>query len=93
MGRQYNWQFAKQQGKAKRLEAEMNALTKGVPVPAKPPLFSHDATLQSHFNIAWQRVSQCEINRHLGIATTSEGNDLIAKIRNFKQCHLHSSRA
>lgn len=65
MGRQYNWQFAKQQGKAKRLEAEMNALNQGVPVPVKPPLFSHDATLQSYFNTAWRNVSISDIKRHV----------------------------
>ncbi|SHF87843.1 hypothetical protein [Vibrio gazogenes] len=90
MGRLYNWQFAKQQGKAKRLEAEMNALTKGVPVPAKPPLFSHDATLQSHFNIAWQRVSQCEINMHVGKARTPQASDLIENIKEFRECHFPS---
>ncbi|PMS49924.1 hypothetical protein [Vibrio parahaemolyticus] len=86
--RLYNWQFAQVKGKEMRLEAELIAHKGGAPVPRNPPLFSHDATLQSYFNKAWQRVSQCNINRHLGLAETPQGTDLIAKIRSLKQCHF-----
>ncbi len=86
--RLYNRDFAKQRGREKRLDAELNAYKYGEPVPSVPPLFSHDATLQSYFSHAWQNVTQCEINRHIGVAHTPEGTDLIAKIRSFKQCHF-----
>lgn len=90
MGR--NWEYSKQQGRKKRLDAEMQAFKHGVPVPSVPPLFSHDATMQSYFEKAWTRVSQSEINRHLVLAKTPEGNDLVSKIRSFRECHFHSSR-
>ncbi len=86
MGRLYNWQYAKQRGKEKRLEAEMNAHKNGVPVPSEPPLFSHDTTLQSCFNKAWKKVSPCEIRRHLGVANSKAATDLIAKIRRIQPC-------
>ncbi len=85
-----NWDYSKQRGREKRLEAELNAQQNGVPVPATQPLFSHDATMQKYFETAWLRVSQNEINRHLGIAKTPEGTDLISKIRSLKACHFPS---
>ncbi len=90
MKRQKNKEFAVKMGRIKRLEAEMNAHKNGVPVPSCPPLFSHDTTLQNRFNYAWNGVSQNEINRHLGIAKTPEGTDLISKIRSLKECHFPS---
>ncbi|GLQ73277.1 hypothetical protein [Vibrio penaeicida] len=90
MGR--NWDYAKQRGREQRLEAESKAIETGVKAPLTPPLFSHDATLQSYFSKAWHRTSQQEINRHLGLVETPQGNDLISKIRSLKECHFQSSR-
>lgn len=87
-----NWDFSKQQGRKQRLEAELNAVKSGVNVPLTPPLFSHDATMQAYFSEAWSRVSQNEINRHLGITKMPQGNDLVSKIRSLRECHFHSSR-
>ncbi|MGD8172155.1 hypothetical protein ACQEXU_10875 [Vibrio sp. TRT 21S02] len=89
--RLYNWEYAQKRGREKRLEAELNAYKTGSPVPSAPPLFSHDATLQKYFNMAWQRVTQNEIERHLGLAKTPQGTDLISKIRSLKQCHFSQS--
>lgn len=63
--RLYNRDFAKQRGREKRLDAELNAYKHGEPVPSVPPLFSHDATLQSYFNKAWHRVNPTDIQRHI----------------------------
>ncbi|EKO3919736.1 hypothetical protein GCS60_000589 [Vibrio metschnikovii] len=95
MGR--NWDFAKEQGRKQRLDAALlqhqgNAFENGIEVPLNPPLFSHDATMQSYFSKAWSRVSQNEIDRHLGIAKTPQGNDLVSKIRSLRECHFQSSR-
>lgn len=90
MGR--NWDFAKQRGRTQRLDAELKAVQTGVEVPLNPPLFSHDATMQSYFSKAWSRVSQNEIDRHLGIAKAPQGNDLVSKIRSLRECHFQSSR-
>ncbi|MFA0113774.1 hypothetical protein AB4407_08805 [Vibrio sp. 10N.261.46.E11] len=90
MGR--NWNFAKQRGREQRLDAELKAFQTGVEVPLTPPLFSHDATMQSYFSKAWSRVSQCEINRHLGIAKMPQGNGLVSKIRSLRECHFQLSR-
>lgn len=90
MGR--NWDFAKQRGREQRLDAELNAFENDIEVPLNPPLFSHDATMQSYFSKAWSRVSQNEIDRHLGIAKTPQGNDLVSKIRSLRECHFQSSR-
>lgn len=89
--RLYNWQYAQKKGREMRLDAELIAYQRGAPAPTTPPLFSHDATLQSNFAKAWQRVSQCDIHRHLGLAKTPQGTDLIAKIRSLKQCHFSPS--
>lgn len=83
-----NWELAKQRGRKMRLDAELAAHQSGEPVSTTPPLFSHDPTIQYYFNEAWRRVTPCEIHRHLGIAKTSQGNDLLQKIRNFRLCHL-----
>ncbi|MEZ8102130.1 hypothetical protein [Vibrio bivalvicida] len=90
MGR--NWDYSKEQGRKQRLAAELTACNGGAPVPLIPPLFSHDATMQSYFNTAWHRVSQCEINRYLGLAKTPQGTDLISKIRSLKECHFSQSQ-
>ena len=63
--RLYNRDYAKQKGKQKRLEAELAAHQSGTAVPSKPPLFSHDATLQSYFNKAWHYVHPSAIRRHI----------------------------
>ncbi|EJV0369640.1 hypothetical protein N5280_002487 [Vibrio vulnificus] len=88
MKRQKNAEFAQQKGREKRLELEAQAWKKGMPAPRKPPLFSHDATLQSYFNKGWHSVTPCDVRLHLGIAKTDAGTDLISKIRRFKQCHF-----
>ena len=87
MGR--NWDWSKQRGREKRLEAERKALQEGVPVPAVPPLHSHEATMQSMFNRGWNGVSQCDINIFLGKAKTvvAKGSPP-SKLRSLRQCHL-----
>lgn len=73
-----------------RLDAELSASINRSTSILTPPLFSHDATLQLCFVNAWHRVSQCEINRHLGLAVTPQGTDLISKVRSLRACHFHS---
>lgn len=87
-----NWEYAKQRGRAMRLDAELVAHQSGTSVPKTPPTFSHDPTLQYYFNEAWQRVTASAIRRHLGISETEAGTDLISKIRRFKSCHLQPSQ-
>lgn len=70
--RLYNWQFAQQRGKEKRLFAELDAYKGNAPHPSAPPLFSHDATLQSYFNKGWQSVHISDIKRHLFESTKKE---------------------
>lgn len=86
MGR--NWDYSKQKGREKRLEAELNALHGGEPVPENPPLFSHDATMQSYFEKSWNRVTPTEINLHLGRSKAPKGNTLFSKIRSLRHEHL-----
>ncbi|MCS0442129.1 hypothetical protein ND898_19155 [Vibrio diabolicus] len=83
-----NSEYASIRGREKRLDAEKKAHKDGVPVPSQPPLFSHDATLQSYFNAAWNSVTPCDISMHLRETKTTEGADLVSKIRNFKACHF-----
>ncbi|WNJ96555.1 hypothetical protein RND59_05520 [Vibrio ruber] len=91
MGR--NWEWSKQRGREKRLEAERLAFTNGIPAPSTPPFHSYDATMQSYFNHGWHSVTQCDIRLHLGIAKTPEGTDLIQKIRSLRQCLHHSQHS
>ncbi|HDZ3731973.1 TPA: hypothetical protein ACK21Z_003175 [Vibrio harveyi] len=84
-----NWEYAKIRGRQSRLEAELNAHQTGAPVPSSPPLFSHDATIQSNFNKAWNEVLDCDVTLFLRTAKTSQGVDLVSKIRNFRECHFH----
>lgn len=63
MGR--NWQWSFEQGCAKRLEAEKAAFDNGLPAPAKPPLHSHDGTMQSQFSKGWYSVTAAQIQRHI----------------------------
>ncbi|EOA9033310.1 hypothetical protein [Vibrio harveyi] len=84
-----NIEYARIRGREKRLEAEKKAHETGEPVPSIPPLFSHDATIQSAFNHAWNDVPACEVLLFLRTAKTSQGVDLVAKIRNFRQWHFH----
>ncbi len=90
MGR--NWDYSKQKGREMRLDAELNALQTGVNVPLKPPLFSHDATMQSYFEKAWHRVSKNEIQLYVGAVSIPQGNDGLQKIRSLRECHFQSSR-
>lgn len=89
--RMKNTEYAQRRGKQKRLDAEMEShKSTGLSsmVPVEPPLFSHDATLQSYFNKGWNGVTACDIAMHLREATTTEGADLVSKIRSFRQCHF-----
>ena len=86
--RMKNTEYAQRRGKQKRLDAERIYSEGGRPVPPSPPLFSHDATLQSYFNKGWSGVTACDISMHLRETTATEGADLISKIRNFRQCHF-----
>lgn len=63
MGR--NWEFSLAQGREKRLAAELTASRDGQPVPARPPLWSHDGTMQSKFNQGWNGVTPIEIAQHI----------------------------
>ncbi|ELB7341437.1 hypothetical protein RV032_002117 [Vibrio cholerae] len=90
MGR--NWIFAEQKGREMRLDAEANAFKDSAPVAVIPPFFSHDATLQSYFNKGWKSVSLCEIRLHLGLTHIDEEQDLLSKIRRFRECLSQSLR-
>ncbi|EOG1474707.1 hypothetical protein ACK3GY_002104 [Vibrio parahaemolyticus] len=86
--RMKNIEYAQRRGKQKRLDAEQIAHSGGEFVPSSPPLFSHDATLQSYFNKGWNGVTACDISMHLRETKTTEGADLVSEIRNFKACHF-----
>lgn len=60
-----NWDWSYQKGKQKRLEAERNARCNGQVMPRKPPLHSHDATMQSYFNRGWRSVTPLAIQRYI----------------------------
>lgn len=92
MKRLKNSEFAYYQGREKRLVLEAEAWRRGKPAPSKPPLFSHDATLQIRFEKGWNSVTACEVRVHLGIAKTDVGTDLIGKIRKFRECLSQSPR-
>ncbi|HBC3857198.1 TPA: hypothetical protein KD866_002578 [Vibrio parahaemolyticus] len=86
-----NSEYAFRRGKQKRLDAEKESHEQtGLSslVPVEPPLFSHDATLQCYFNRGWNSVTPCDISMHLRVTKTTEGADLVSKIRNFKACHF-----
>ncbi len=95
MKRPKNSEFAYAKGREMRLAAEKEShefagLSSMVPI--KPPLFSHDATLQIRFENVWNSVTACEVRVHLGIAKTDVGTDLIGKIRRFRECLSQSPR-
>lgn len=83
-----NWNWSRQRGKEQRLKAEYDAAYHGGSVPTQPPLHSHDATMQSHFNKGWYRVNQHEINVHTGKAPPIPKGSGLAKLRSIKQCHF-----
>ncbi|MFN1515299.1 hypothetical protein [Vibrio owensii] len=87
--RMKNAEYAQRRGKQKRLDAESIAAKGGDLVPSSPPLFSHDATLQSYFNKGWNGVSACDVSMHLRETKTPKGADLVSQIRNFRECHFH----
>ncbi|AWK84491.1 hypothetical protein [Photobacterium damselae] len=87
MGR--NWDFSKQRGKERRLQAELDARLTGVPVPRQPPFWSHDGTLQHYFNLGWQAVPLVEIELHCNQQTvTKPKGDRLSMLRSLRQCHL-----
>tara|TARA_Y100000034_G_C6780701_1_gene348937 strand:- start:250 stop:510 length:261 start_codon:yes stop_codon:yes gene_type:complete len=57
-----NWQWSYQQGRIKRLKAEVEATMNGCVLNAHVvPLHSHCGTMQSHFAKGWHSVTQSEI--------------------------------
>lgn len=86
MGRNWDWSF--QKGKEKRLELELLACRHHSAKPRRPPLHSHDATMQSHFNKGWQSVTQHQIDIHTGKVPPMPQGDGLAKLRSIKQCHF-----
>ncbi|WP_166838689.1 hypothetical protein [Rheinheimera pleomorphica] len=60
MGRNWDWSF--NQGKQRRLEAEVLADKAGTQC-SPPPLHSHDATMQHRFIEGWNSVSAVDIQR------------------------------
>lgn len=63
MGR--NWQYACIKGREMRLEAELKAHQTGDRSHLQIPLFSHDATIQSHFVKGWRYVATADICHHV----------------------------
>lgn len=58
-----NWQWSYQQGRVKRLNAEVKAANDGVAFDVrKVPLHSHCGTMQSHFSKGWHSVTLGEIH-------------------------------
>ena len=60
MGRNWDWSF--NQGKQRRLEAEVLA-HKASTSCSQPPLHSKDATMQARFIEGWNSVTPVEIQR------------------------------
>lgn len=85
-----NWDYSKTKGREMRLEAELRFATTGEPVPTTSPLFSHDATLQSYFSKAWNRVTPVDIRVHCqkDVPIQTQG-DRLSKLRSLRQCHCH----
>ncbi|NOU53119.1 hypothetical protein HG263_21700 [Pseudoalteromonas sp. JBTF-M23] len=64
MGR--NWEWSKNQGRIKRLKAEVAARQSGQPFDASNvPLHSYDGTMQSKFAHGWHSVTETDIRRKL----------------------------
>jgi hypothetical protein len=63
MGRNWDWSF--DCGREKRMQAEHAAAHGGSPVPGKPPLHSHDSTMQSFFEKGWASPTPVEIQRYI----------------------------
>ncbi len=81
-----NYKYAYQKGKEWRLKAELNAKELSQPVPSTPPLFSHDATMQSYFNHGWKSVTAVEITRHLYQHNPNPNNPVEIRLRSFRLC-------
>lgn len=90
MGRNWDWSY--QRGRDKRLEQERLAYQAGISPSRKPPLHSHDATLQSYFERGWRSVSQADIHIHLGVVRKPTSTQPLDKLREVKACHFHSSQ-
>ena len=60
MGRNWDWSF--NQGKQRRLEAEVLADKAGTQC-SQPPLHSKDATMQARFIEGWNSVTQVDIHQ------------------------------
>ncbi|KZX01014.1 hypothetical protein JL49_08150 [Pseudoalteromonas luteoviolacea] len=61
-----NWEWSLNQGRIKRLNAEVLARKNGQPFDAKKiPLHSYDGTMQSKFAHGWHSVTETDIRRKL----------------------------
>lgn len=86
MGR--NWDWAYQQGKEQRLEAELSATCNNATV-CTPTLFSHDPTINSYFFKGWHSVTQCEINTHTSKTPPPPSMvERLSKLKELRQCHF-----
>lgn len=83
-----NWQYALKRGREKRLDAELEASRCGKLASSSPPLFSHDATIQSYFNRGWHSVDHVDVAIHIGTIKLNPSADLLQKIQDFKHEHL-----
>ncbi|CCN69766.1 hypothetical protein [Vibrio nigripulchritudo] len=87
MGR--NWAWSRQRGVESRLKAEECAAFHGEPLPSRPPLHSHDATMQSYFEKGWRSVPQHTIDVHLcKIKAVPTDASPLAKLRSIRKCHF-----
>ncbi|MDA0148838.1 hypothetical protein [Vibrio sp. LaRot3] len=86
-----NWEWSYQRGIERRLEAEQCAQSTGTSSPSKPPLHSHDATMQSYFERGWHSVTPAQVYQHLqGIQSMPLSP--LDQIRRLKQCHFQPSQ-
>ncbi|EJG1781732.1 hypothetical protein BWH93_RS18705 [Vibrio parahaemolyticus] len=86
MGRNWDWSY--QRGREKRLEAEEQAQHNDAAVPSRPPLHSHDATLQSYFNRGWKSITTADIHIHLGLVKSPSSTSPLDKLREIRSCHF-----
>ncbi|MCA2466008.1 MULTISPECIES: hypothetical protein [Vibrio] len=86
MGRNWDWSY--QRGREKRLEAEEQAQHNNAAVPSRPPLHSHDATLQSYFNRGWKSITPADIHIHLGLVKAPTSSSPLEKLREIRSCHF-----
>ncbi len=86
MGR--NWEYSKEQGRIKRLQAELKTRNTGAPMPARPAFWSHDGTMQHYFNQGWNSVSHVDIDLFCHGSSISFTGDTLSRLRSLRQCHL-----